>query len=402
MKKNSYVSESVLYDIIILGAGIAGTSLLYRGLKSGKWLDKKILFVDKDFKYLPEKMISLWSEKNEWYHDYAINSTNKLSVYCNKGNEIRLNIDRYKYYTIDGKHFLKMLRDYIESFSNIVFLTAKVQSAVSLHSHCLVQCQSGSFYGKVIFNSLHLKNRHSVLQDSDQYFLQHFFGVKIRYKSEYPIKKASIMDYRTEQFKNSTSFFYCIPFSDNELFVEYTVFSKNIFSEKVYKSQIDIYLKEVLKLENYSIDYVERGVIPMTDMKYKRFDNRIMNIGIAGGDTRPSSGYTFYNTQKTIDQIIDSSGFDSLKSIYREPVPNRHLLYDSLLLNVLDKDKYNGHQVFTDLFTRCRTATIFKFLNGETSWLEEITIMKSLRPVPFLQQAIKLISRSLKRSNRWG
>ncbi|HEX8609211.1 MAG TPA: hypothetical protein VF679_11280, partial [Pedobacter sp.] len=70
-------------------------------------------------------------------------------------------------------------------------------------------------------------------------------------------------------------------------------------------------------------------------------------------------------------------------------------IYDSTLLNVLAEEKYPGHQLFGDLFKSTDAKTVFSFLDGESSVIEELKVMKSLKTWPFLKCFVKVISNKL-------
>ncbi len=191
------------------------------------------------------------------------------------------------------------------------------------------------------------------------------------------------MDFRTGQ-EQGTTFFYTLPVAENELFIEYTLFSKSLLPAAVYDQKIKSYLHDVLKIDTYEILEEEFGVIPMTDHPFKRFDGNIVHIGTAGGDTRASTGYTFTNIQKTIDQILHVYQSAGNPFFEEENISLKHQLYDAALLNVLAKQSYEGHQLFTDLFSKVPAYRIFAFLDAETSVFQDLQIMKSLKVIPFL------------------
>ena len=79
----------------------------------------------------------------------------------------------------------------------------------------------------------------------------------------------------------------------------------------------------------------------------------------------------------------------------KENITLKHQLYDSTLLNVLDKGKYGGHQLFADLFSKSPAYFIFPFLDAEASIFQDMRIMTSLRVVPFLQSFMHAVLRRL-------
>jgi lycopene beta-cyclase len=207
--------------------------------------------------------------------------------------------------------------------------------------------------------------------------------------------QAYLMDFRTSQ-EHGASFFYTLPFAPDEAFIEYTIFSKKVLTLPEYEEKIYLYLKEVLHITEFTVMDQEYGVIPMTDHHFKRFEGNIINIGSAGGDTRGSTGYTFSNVQLTVSHILASWQSKEDPFFSEEVIGIKHRLYDATLLQVLDDGTYKGHQVFEDLFKATKAERVFSFLDANSSWLEELGLISSLRPLPFLKAMISVLFRNLR------
>jgi lycopene beta-cyclase len=67
--------------------------------------------------------------------------------------------------------------------------------------------------------------------------------------------------------------------------------------------------------------------------------------------------------------------------------PARFRFYDQVLLQVLAKGYWPGDRVFARLFERNKASRIFRFLDNETAWPEELAIISSLPTWPFLRGA---------------
>jgi lycopene beta-cyclase len=198
------------------------------------------------------------------------------------------------------------------------------------------------------------------------------------------------MDFRATQ-ENGTTFFYTLPFSQNEIFIEYTLFSKSLLKAEEYDSKIKTYLSDVLKIDDFEIIEEEFGVIPMTDFPFKRRFGNVIHIGSAGGDTRASTGYTFLNTQKTISKIIQSFKQNGHPYFENEAINKKHKLLDATILNVLNNKVYPGHEIFTDLFKNVKAKTIFAFLDSESSVSDVLKIMSSLKAKHFIGPFVKVL-----------
>jgi len=378
------------FDIIIAGSGISGYSLLYEALQQGLWSDKKILVIDSKFEERPNKMISFWDHENSRFRPYCAANWQKLAFYSHSGKKTELVLDDYEYFTIDSHHLLSSYHQFLEGCPNIVFLEAKVTDCQSGNGTCKVGTDQGNFTSNYVFNSIFSPPN---IPGKYQYFLQHFKGVLIRLEEPFKdYKEATIMDYRTGQ-QHGTTFFYCLPMSADSIFVEYTLFSKTLLPDAAYNEAIRKYLAEVLRIDKYQIVSEEQGVIPMTDYPFKRRNGNIIHLGTAGGDTRGSTGYTFCNVQQTIQAILKAFRETGTPFFKQEHIGFKDKLYDATLLSVLDEGRYPGDQIFTDLFEGTAAKNVFRFLDAQSSLLNDISIMKSLKTIPFAKHFVKTLLR---------
>ncbi|MBK7406765.1 MAG: hypothetical protein IPJ40_01025 [Saprospirales bacterium] len=136
------------------------------------------------------------------------------------------------------------------------------------------------------------------------------------------------------------------------------------------------------------MEHTEMGAIPMTDFPFPRSEGRIVYIGTAGGYTKPSSGYTFWRLQKNLRRLVGQ--LEKTGSPFPLPTlaPARYGLFDSTLLHVLDSGALSAGDLFADLFHHNPPARVLKFLNEETTWIEDLKIMASVPTAPFLKAFI--------------
>ena len=184
---------------------------------------------------------------------------------------------------------------------------------------------------------------------------------------------------------------YVLPVAKNKALVEYSLFSEEVLEAKAYDEALKYYIETALHIKKYAIIHTEFGVIPMTNYAFPRGEGKIINIGIAGGQTKVSSGYTYQFIQKHSAKIIDalvSNKSPLLKGSFME---KRFHLYDSIFLNVLHHKKMSGDRLFTQLFQNNPTQMILKFLDNETGFKEELKIMNTVSLKTFLPAAMKEI-----------
>ncbi|HEY0175159.1 MAG TPA: lycopene cyclase family protein, partial [Pedobacter sp.] len=367
---------AVKCDILICGAGLAGLSLLYRALRSGTWTNEQIIVADRSLKTGNDRTWSFWKKEDSAFEELIRHRWKDLVFFTAQGEKIPLQSGGYTYNSIRSIDLYRFIHTYLKGFSNVSFIQEEILEISSAAGRCTLTTSSNIYESLYLFNSVCKKQEEL---KGGQYFLQHFKGLRIRTATTIlPPDEAYLMDFRTGQ-EQGTTFFYTLPVAENELFIEYTLFSKSLLPAAVYDQKIKSYLHDVLKIDTYEILEEEFGVIPMTDHPFKRFDGNIVHIGTAGGDTRASTGYTFTNIQKTIDQILHVYQSAGNPFFEEENISLKHQLYDAALLNVLAKQSYEGHQLFTDLFSKVPAYRIFAFLDAETSVIQDLQIMKSLK-----------------------
>jgi lycopene beta-cyclase len=384
----SKIKTKINCDILICGAGLAGLSLAYRALKSGSWSDQEILIFDNSSKTQNDRTWSFWKKAPMAFDHLIFKSWNNLSVFMNSGKQLRLETEDYTYNSIRSIDFYDETFSFLSACRNVKFYYEEILNLHSESGSCYAETENYQVTARYAFNSIFKK---PVLKAKDQYFLQHFKGVIIKTSSQLlDLNEAYLMDFRTGQ-EHGATFFYTLPLSADELFIEYTLFTKFLLKKETYDERIAVYIKDVLKIAQYHVVSDEYGVIPMTNYRFSRFNGNVVNIGTIGGDTRGATGYTFTNVQKTVTNILESWGKHKHPFFKKENINFKHHLYDATLLNVLDEQKYAGHKLFTDLFRNAKAADVFAFLDATSTAFQELSIITSLKPLPFIKAMTKVL-----------
>ena len=200
--------------------------------------------------------------------------------------------------------------------------------------------------------------------------------------------EATLMDFRTGQ-ESGTTFVYVMPFTERTALVEYTLFSNRLLSDAGYDKGLREYLTVQLRVDRFTVLDQENGVIPMTNVVFPAADHHIVYLGTAGGQTKPSSGYTFRFIQKHSKAIVESLIKNGSPLGVKMPSRRRFGFYDSVLLSILATGKLPGGEIFSRLFTANPMNMIMKFLDNETSVAEDIRIIKALPKKIFLNAALR-------------
>lgn len=381
------------FDYIFTGTGLASLMTIYKMVLSGKFSDKSILLLDQDVKKTNDRTWCFW-EKEESVWNSVISKKWDLALFANEDFNRSLAIKPYSYNKVNGIDFYNFVFEAISKQQNITFLNEKVTDINELETHVFVGTEENRYTCNCLFNSIYTKafaerqNKYPVLQ-------QHFVGWFVKTKEEvFNPKEVTFMDFSIEQ-KGNTRFMYVLPTSKTEALVEYTLFSEKLLPKEGYEKAIQLYLKK-LGAQDYEILEKEEGSIPMTCYPFwKKNTKRVLNIGTAGGWTKASTGYTFKNADKKSSDLVEfiqEKNFE-MKSFHSK---SKFWFYDLLLLDILYRHNELGSPIFSSLFRKGNPKLIFKFLDEETSFFEDVKVILKCPKIPFIKALFRVIFLSTK------
>jgi len=379
------LSSNNKYDYIIAGIGCAGLSFAMQ-LKQSSLKFTKVLLIDKDLKNKNDRTWCFWTkEKTNWFDDVVFKRW-RTFAFKSEGFEKEIDLKPYSYLMIRGIDFYNYCLGELKTDKRFEFVTDDIQEINTEHLQAILKTKTQTYYGDYLFNSairtLEKKPMHIN-------YLQHFKGWLIETEHDaFNTNCPTFMDFTVEQH-NDCRFVYTLPFSKNKALIEYTGFSKEKLSDATYDDALKNYIENKLNIPTYKIIETETGDIPMVESNFTNpFGNSVINIGTAGGSSKPSTGYTFYFIQKNTKHIINQlkKGQEKLVAPKRK---KRFLLYDKILLEVLDKKEVAAKTVFTTLFKKNNIKTLLAFLNEESSITEDLAIMNSVSKKHFIKASIK-------------
>ena len=368
------------YDYIITGSGASGLMLAYRMAKDSFFDNASILIIDKEKKTSNDRTWCFWeNDKGEW-DDLVHKSWNKI-LFDSHSYKKSIPLQSYTYKMIRSAKFYEKLWNFIDSKNNISFIKANVTSISDTPEGAFVETSTGQYRAVKLLNSIDLDQKYT-RQEEYPVLLQHFTGWFIETKKNvFDDSVATFMDFTVDQ-KMNTRFMYVLPVSANKALFEYTLFSEDVLTKEEYELELQKYL-ELNSISEYTIIEKEKGIIPMTSFKFWQDNSKnILNIGTVGGWTKASTGYTFKNTSKKTIQLIAFLKTENDFTNFRKKT--RFWFYDLLMLDVLANHNHLGSNLFSKLFQRNSLKNVFRFLDEETSFIEDLRIMLSMPPLRFI------------------
>ena len=373
------------FDFIIVGAGLSGLHLSYCFLKDEYFKDYSFLIIDKEKSKKEDNYFSYWEIGDGKWDSILKNKWSKGDFFSKKG-KVEMDFSDYSYKTLSSSKFKEHVKKKIKKKKKFKLSKDTVLKIKEEKNNIVVVGNKKNYNAKHVFDSRLSPILNKKIK-KHTYLKQHFLGWVVKTNEKIFNKRSFVfMDYRIRD-KNSTAFTYVLPFKKNEALIEHTYFSKNVQNHDVYEEYIKDYLNKYYGKSTYKLVKSEFGVIPMTTYPFHSDSTmNITKIGTAGGWVKPSTGYSFKNCEKYSEKILDN--IKNGKEFKISP-KKRYLFLDKILLGVLSNYNYQGETIFHRMIKRNKTKNVLRFLDEESTLLEMIKIIISMRSIYFVKVFIK-------------
>jgi len=384
------LNSSTTYDYAIIGLGAAGANLALQMVADAFFASKSILIIDENLSRPIAKKWSFWSTAQETAFP-IIKTWRKANFISTEVNK-EIDLEDYRYRTVDANAFRAFALNQVKQYKNTRIEVCEVLHVNERPNAVEILTNKEKFTAAHVFDS-------RVTAEFNHYIdgiklLQHFKGIIIETESPtFDADAFTMMDFR-KPHEDTCSFMYVLPFTESKVLFEFTFFSHAIVSDQVYDDAITAYLNEYFPATKFTIVETEQGVIPMTDYRFHLHNTkRITKIGTAGGWVKPSTGYSFNNSQKYAKEIVNR--IKKGEQLSKKLGTKEGAIYDTVFLEVLNHSNAFGPTLFTQMYTRNHIANIFRFLDEETTFWEELKIMASFDSTPFLKSILRLVKRNV-------
>lgn len=373
------------FDFIIAGGGASGLMTAYRMSMDKHFDNKSIAIIDRSPKDCNDRTWCFWETPGgEW--DHLVEKTWDKAYFGSPLFSKSLNLSPLQYKMIRSAGFYTFLTGRIKRKPNFSFIFSHIKEINEEADVVKIKTKEGELTASKVLSSL-LNTDILTRQNKHPYLKQHFTGWFVQ--TQYPVfdpDTVTFMDFNIPQ-SGSTRFMYLLPAAPDKALLEYTLFSAELLKEEEYEAGIKTYLSD-LKPGKYEIIEKESGNIPMTSFPFhKRNTKNLLHIGTAGGWTKASTGYTFYNCSEKSKSLVSflKTGRE-LDRFYRS---GRFQWYDNVFLSVLSHKNHLGAEIFANIFKKTDAVSVFKFLCEESGLWEEMAIMNAVPKREFLWGAVR-------------
>lgn len=386
MSSESNQNSLNTYNYIIAGGGMAGLSLAFY-LNKSSLRDKSILIIDRDEKNTNDHTWCFWEKERSPYEEIIAQKWKGVWFHGTDNFSQLLDLQDYTYKMIRGIDFYNYVIPILKQNLNITFLQADISEVTEN-----VKTDKGNFYAsEAVFDSCY---RSKYDNPKHHNMLQHFKGWVIETtKPVFKVNEPTLFDFRVEQ-KNELRFVYVLPHSETKALIEFTIFSDNLITDAEYELYLKKYIEETLKVKNfqiksdeYQISETEFGIVPMSDEPHEVSPmDKVIRIGTSGGYVKASTGYSFQRSQRFLQRLVKS--LEANQKIGNGISVNRWKGFlDTVLLNVMLKNRTPQNEIFTRLFKYNSPIKVLKFLDEDTSFFEDIALINTVPKPPFIRAA---------------
>ena len=374
------------FDYLIVGGGAAGLSLAYHIAQEPRLAGKRVLIIEPDAKTQNDRTWSFWADEPGMFDDIVAHEWHKIA-FRSPGFERVIDLGRYRYKTINGLDYYRFVQQALTHNPQFTRVRGNVAQLENTPVGARATTANGDTYtARYAFDSRPPNLAKLRQPEKHRYLLQHFVGWEIETETDvFDPATVEFMDFRGTQ-QHEARFIYVLPFSARKALVEYTLFSETVLPKADYEAAIRAYLNDVLGLKSYRIVAEEVGAIPMTDHPLPaRNGAHIINLGTRGGRAKPSTGYAFKRIQQHSARLVAALATTGHPPTNATGDKWQFQLFDTLLLDIMQRRGETTRDIFRQLFERNPVERIFRFLDEQTSWTDNLRVMNSVSAGPFMR-----------------
>lgn len=390
---SSAVSEIEEVDYLIVGGGAAGLSLAYHMAQEPRLAGKTVLLLEAEAHKANDRTWRYWAAGSTPFGPVESHRWARLAVRT-PGFERVLDLAPYHYRLVRAgdfyAHVAQTLAARPRQFTQLVSQVTSVTEAPDAAGALATLADGRQVRARYAFDSRLPRLDRQPLRH--RYLEQHFRGWEI--EADYDAFDPTVvqfMDFRVPQHQQ-VRFVYTLPFTPRRALVEFTVFSGQVLSKAEYEAELRAYLRERVGEGRYRVMAEEGGSIPMTDHPLPaRHSPHVLHLGTRAGRSKPSTGYTFARIQRHSARLV--AALATTGTLPADPTGDQwqFRLFDTLLLDIMQRQGESVRDIFRELFDHNPIQRIFRFLDEETSWVENLQILHSVTPGPFLRSIAQVL-----------
>lgn len=359
--------------------------------------------VDPDTKRENDRTWSYWGPPFEFDHlverrwEAVLLQDLDSAAACTYSDAARTAGNTYRY--LPANRFYQECRTTLGGDSRFSWIRARVEHYASHATGITATLQYpdgtvGQLQGDYLVNSVF---------GSTAPFRQSFVGWEVESEQDvFDPSTVTLMDFANQnrilQQQRALHFSYLLPMTPRRALVEITAVGAAQPEDALLEQLL---IKEITRRVGspaWRIVRREKGTIPLYLNRRPgpdRSDPRILNLGVAAGAARPSTGYAFRSiveTSQALAELYRTTGRLELPPARtRTSMPytrGRQRFFDTVFMQVLQDEPEQLPAALVRLFRHNPLERVFSFLGGGSTLRQEVAIVFSLPWGPFLRALV--------------
>jgi lycopene beta-cyclase len=372
-------------DVLILGAGCAGTSLAHHLESMG--FGGEIRLCDSRSAFNREQRWCTWADVPESMSHLVRRSWDSWSVVTDSEELVKTSAS-VRYSEIYAPDFFSDFHGRWKEGSGRtrLHLNETVTDIRSDGEGVTVATNRGEWRAGLVFDARFRADARK--PSSTEGLHQSFLGWNVEFpRAVFDPGKVVLMDFRVPAAQG-LNFIYILPYSETRALVESTCFTEKAIPWHQHIENVQGYLASNFG-DDYWIEAEESGSLPMVVRSSTEIESngRLFRIGAGGDGIRPSSGYAFHRIQRStraIAEMLCSTG--EVKDV--SVAPDRYRLLDSVFLDVLRGDLGDAKNLFASMFRYVDADSLARFMLDSGSLQDDLRVISSLPKSPFVSAVL--------------
>ena len=341
--------------VTLVGTGVSSLLLARALLRAGAC--ERLTLVGPD-RPLSAHVLSYWSDRPTPFDPFERKSWAQLDVFAG-GRLARLPLHRYRYRSVDARAWAGATLAEVLHSGRAERVPAAVERIEDDLLRPTVFCAGRRIASDWVFAS-------TPLPGSAPDAWQRFEGWELEAQGLDP-SAATLMDFRTRA-GGDFRFVYALPLGERRLFVEHVSYQPCDHGQA-----LEAYLRDVLRLDRWRLVDREGGATPIHVEPLPRASGRVVQIGVAAGLAKASTGYAclrLWRDAEGIAQALATRGELPL----RLPWPSLYRVADRFFIDLLRKEPGQIEALLAALFSAADPDAVLAFLDEEATPAEQARV----------------------------
>jgi len=387
-------------DVLILGGGLAGTSLAVHLEEAG--YGGRVAIVDERRDFSNEARWCSWSEMPSVMQPLVSRRWHRWNVSTTEGHA-QGKSEKSPYQHIYAPDFFAHFHErFARDGKTELFFGHSVSRVCSQNDGASVctrdeEGRETNWRAKWVFDArgaTHTRLK-QLSRPGQIHWRQSFVGLVVEFEDAvFKADEMTLMDFRVPQ-KAGARFVYILPFSDKRALVEITSFAPDAAPFEELESTLLCWIQTRLGA-NFRTHSRESGDLPMATTPLSPvIAPRIGAIGLCGGAARAATGYAFGCIQRQGQWIAGmmAKRKDPLAdgALHRLTHPPKFAALDAVFLEALGRGPDFAAQCFLRMIGRVPADSLTRFLEEQSGMADELRLIAALPKGAFIQSAARRI-----------